>query len=66
MITFNDLTERLKQEDEITLLEILDLSSTELVDALEGLIEDKQDKIRAYYYDEQDELHWQEATNQSS
>jgi hypothetical protein len=63
MITFNDLTERLKQEDEITLLEILDLSSCELVDALEGLIEDRQDRVRNYYNETTEESHWEKATN---
>lgn len=48
-ITFNDLLERLKHEDEVTLLEVLNLSSGELVDALVSLIEDKQDIIREYY-----------------
>lgn len=33
----------------MTLLELLDLSSSELVDTLESFIEDKQDKLRSYY-----------------
>ncbi len=49
MLTFNDLCELLKKEDEVTLLELLDLSSSELVDTLESFIEDKQDKLRSYY-----------------
>jgi len=48
-MTFNDLCELLKKEDEVTLLELLDLSSSELVDTLESFIEDKQDKLRSYY-----------------
>jgi len=47
--TFNDLTERLKQEDEVSLLEILDISSDELVDLLESVIYDKQQRVRDYY-----------------
>ena len=46
---FSDLCELLKKEDEVTLLELLDLSSSELVDTLESFIEDKQDKLRSYY-----------------
>lgn len=50
-MTFDDLCERLKQEDEVTLLEILDLSSNELVDLLEGEIFDRQQRVRNYYGD---------------
>lgn len=49
MLTFNDLCELLKKEDEVTLLELLDLSSDELVDVLESFIEDRQDYLRNYY-----------------
>lgn len=49
MLTFNDLCELLKREDEVTVIELLDLSSSTLVDALESFIEDKQDKLRSYY-----------------
>lgn len=49
MDTFTDLLDRLKREDEVTLLEILDLGSDELVDALEDVIYNQQEKIRVYY-----------------
>ena len=55
MITFDDLLERLKQEDEVSIIEILDLSSSEIVDSLESLIFDKQDRIRNYYNAEDEE-----------
>jgi hypothetical protein len=48
-MTFDDLKEKLKHEDEITVIEILDLSSEELVDILESYIYDQQEKIRNYY-----------------
>lgn len=48
---FDDLCENLKHEDEVTLLEILDLSSEELVDLLESTIFDKQQRVRDYYGD---------------
>lgn len=48
-IMFEDLLERLKQEDEVTVLELVDIATHELVDALEGYIYDKQDRIRSYY-----------------
>ncbi len=49
MLTFNDLCELLKKEDEVTLIELLDISSDELVDVLESFIEDRQDYLRNYY-----------------
>ena len=48
-MTFDDLCERLKQEDEVTLLEILDLTSNEIVDLLEAEIFDRQQRVRNYY-----------------
>ena len=62
-LTFNDLLERLKREDEVTILEILDLSSEALVDALEGIIEDKQSRVRDYYDEDTQELDREEATH---
>jgi hypothetical protein len=55
MITFEDLKEKLKKETELDFLEILDLTSVELVDLLEAEIYDKQERIREYYYDEDEE-----------
>ena len=53
--TFNDLLELLKKENEITLLEILDLSSEELVDYLRDVIDDKQSKVREYYGEDEED-----------
>lgn len=39
MLTLNDVKERLSQYDEVTLLEVLDVSSEELVERFEDLIE---------------------------
>lgn len=55
-MTFDDLCERLKQEDEVTLLEILDLTSNEIVDLLEAEIFDRQDRIRNYYNEDDEAL----------
>ena len=44
-LTFNDLKERLKALDEVTLLELLDLKSEDIVDRFEDLIEDKQEQL---------------------
>ena len=58
MQTFDDVIERLKLEDELTLLEILDLSTNELVDLLWSEIYDRQQRVRDYYNedDSEDEL----------
>jgi len=57
---FNDLLERLKQEDEVTLLEILDISSSELVDILESEICDRQQRVRDYYGEDDETLDGEE------
>jgi len=59
--TFADVLERLKRETEVDLLEILDLSSEELVDLLQDTIEDKLDRILNYYENET-ELYGEEIT----
>lgn len=51
-MTFNDLIENLKMEDEVALIELLNLTSDKLVDILESYIEDQQDRLRAYYEDQ--------------
>ena len=62
--TFADVLERLKRETEVDLLEILDLSSEELVDLLQDTIEDKLDKILQHYEDSE-ESYWEEIANKS-
>lgn len=62
--TFADVLDDLKRETEVDLLEILDLSSEELVDLLQDTIEDKLDKILQHYEDSE-ELYWEEVANKS-
>lgn len=53
---FKELLERLKKEDEVYLLELLNVSSDELVDMFEDKIEERQEYIReqlALDYDEE-------------
>ena len=52
--TFADVLDDLKRETEVDLLEILDLSSEELVDLLQDTVEDKLDRILNYYENEED------------
>ncbi len=60
---YSELLLRLKQEDEVSLLEILDLSTEELVDLLDGIIFDKQDRVREYYGEDEETLDRQEESN---
>lgn len=43
MLTFTDVCDRLKQQDEISVLEVLDITSEELVDRFHDKIENKLD-----------------------
>jgi len=45
MLTLTDVFEKLKRLDELTLLEILEISSEEIVDRFQDLIEDKYDQL---------------------
>ena len=45
-LTLAELKERLASLDEVTLMEILDLHSDELVEAFEDRIEEEQDKLK--------------------
>ena len=55
--TIRDLIEDLKKLDEVTLLEVLNLSSEEIVDRFEDVIEDRYDILHSVMYetDEDDE-----------
>lgn len=52
MITFAELCDKLKQLDETTLMEILELHSDELVERCKDLIEDKYDYLADDYLEE--------------
>lgn len=55
MITLVDLIEKLKQEDNVHLLESLDIYSDELVDRFQDKIEEKYDTLILEYTDEETE-----------
>jgi hypothetical protein len=54
-LTFEEIKERLVKLDEITLLEILDISSEDIVERFSDLIELKQDDLEEELSDEADE-----------
>jgi hypothetical protein len=53
-LTINELIEKLGTLDELTILELLDITSEELVVFLEDQIIERQDVIREYLADEED------------
>lgn len=57
-MTFDDIKQKLKHEDELTILELLDLTSEELIEILEEQIYDKQDAIRSFYGEDEEAMDW--------
>lgn len=51
-LTLQELIERLRREDEVSLLEMLDISSEELVQKFEELIEERYEELSEEYEDE--------------
>lgn len=47
MLTIHDIMERLKREDEVTILELLEINSTDLVHTFLDRIEDKFDYLES-------------------
>ena len=45
MLTFNEVKERLKSLDEITLLELLGITSEDIINRFDDVIEDKIDQL---------------------
>lgn len=54
-MTLNDLKEKLKQLDEITVMELLDISSEDLVDRFEDFIEEAADVLESQFEEEYEE-----------
>ena len=55
MKTLADIINHLRRIDEISLLEVLDISSEDIVDRFGDRIEDKYDLLREDFEDEEDE-----------
>lgn len=56
MLTLEEVKEKLKQLDETILLELLNISSEQLVDRFEDLIEDRED----YFVKDLEEEEWED------
>ena len=55
MLTFQDVCDRLKQQDEISVLEVLEITSEELVDRFADKIEDNLEYFAEDLDDEQED-----------
>ena len=55
-LTFRDVCDKLEQLDEITILEVLDISSKELVAKFEDKIEDNIEELTEDLEDHQEDL----------
>lgn len=55
MITLSELFDRLKKVDEVSLLEVLNISSEEIVDRFEDYIEDLYEELAEEFEEENDE-----------
>lgn len=53
--TIEELKERLRNYDELTILELLDITSEELVEFLTDQIVEKYDQLLEYFEDDNDE-----------
>ena len=51
-MTFEELCERLMQQDEVSLLEILDISSEDIVERFKDLIELRENELKDELSDE--------------
>jgi len=51
MLTLEDIKDKLKQLDEVTLVETLELTSDDLVDRFTDLIEQQQDTLELQFDD---------------
>ena len=54
-LTLNDLKEKLKQVDEISLLEVLEITSEDIIDRFEDKIEEQQEELGEEFEDEESE-----------
>ena len=65
-LTINELFDRLKELDELSILEILNISSEEIVQRFQDEIEEHFDKLVTKFEDEDNEIMgWEEGTYES-
>lgn len=65
-LTINELFDRLKELDELSILEILNISSEELIQRFQDEIEERYDNLVTKFEDENDEIMgWEKGTYES-
>lgn len=60
MNTLRDISRKLKKYDEQTVIELLDITSEDIVDRFEDKIEERFEEIESFLDDETDELDFDE------
>ena len=65
MLTIEDLKSKLAWESPDDILELLDVDIITVLDKLDDLIIDAQDRLRDYYDETAEELDWEEEPDQS-
>ncbi len=60
MNTLRDISRKLKKYDEQTVVELLDITSEDIVDRFEDKIEERFEEIEAFLDDETDELDFED------
>jgi hypothetical protein len=65
-MTINELFDKLKELDELSILEILNVSSEELVDRFQDEIEYKYDELSVKFEDEDNEIMGREEESDQS
>lgn len=63
MNTLRDISRKLKKYDEETVIELLDITSEDIVDRFEDRIEERFEEIESFLDDETDELDFDEENN---
>lgn len=60
MNTLRDISRKLKKYDEQTVIELLDITSEDIVDRFEDKIEERFEEIESFLDDETDELDFED------
>ena len=55
MLTLPELSEKLKKVDEISLLEVLEITSEDIVDKFQDVIEEKQEELEEELEEEEEQ-----------
>lgn len=64
MNTLRDLVRRLKKYDEVTVVELLDITSEDLVQRFEDRIDERFEEIEAFLEDETEEVDFDEGIDE--